>query len=417
MPARLLAVLVISSVATTLSAQDSGWKADPERVEQLSKQRSEFNYHESKVPDFELPDPLLMSDGSRVESSEQWPARRQEILELFREHVYGRRPAPPETLNFEVTERDENALDGKATLERVSIQSTQDGRKHSFELLLFFPNEKKEPVPVFLLINNRAFTNTDPTRNEKAEFWPVEEAIARGYGIAAIQNADLAPDDKAKYRDGIMTLFEGTTEGEREGDAFGALAAWGWGASRALDYFETNPRVDAKKVAVLGHSRGGKCALWAGAEDERFALVISNESGCGGAALSRRRYGETVKRINDSFPHWFCDNFTKYNANEDALPVDQHMLIALMAPRAVYVGSADQDLWADPRGEFLSVAHSSPVFALWDDKEIGPNDMPSLGQPLTTNHRGYHVRKGPHNLTLEDWNHYMDFADKLWGSK
>jgi hypothetical protein len=208
--------------------------------------------------------------------------------------------------------------------------------------------------------------------------------------------------------------MEGTADGPRPPDATGALAAWAWGASRAMDYFVTDRRIDAGRVAVVGHSRGGKAALWAGAEDERFTLVVSNDSGEGGAALTRRNLGETLARITTSFPHWFAPRYGQYAGRLEALPVDQHMLLALTAPRALYVASADEDLWADPRGEFLSLAAASPVFALWGDPEVEPGDMPALGQPLVAGRRGYHVRSGGHNLTPEDWMHFVDFADGRW---
>jgi pimeloyl-ACP methyl ester carboxylesterase len=181
-----------------------------------------------------------------------------------------------------------------------------------------------------------------------------------------------------------------------------------------LDYLQTDPAVDAAKVAVIGHSRGGKTALWAAAQDARFALAISNCSGRGGASLARRRMGETVKVINRSFPYWFCDNFKKFDDHEDELPVDQHQLIALIAPRAVYVASAEADFWADQRGEFLALANASPVFALYGEQPIKPDEMPPLETPLIRGHRAYHIRHGVHNLTPYDWQRYMDFADTLW---
>jgi hypothetical protein len=280
-------------------------------------------------------------------------------------------------------------------------------------LTVFLPNGGGAP-PIFLLLNNRPVSNTDPTRKEQSGFWPAEQVIARGYGIAALQNAELAPDDKARFREGVIQLFEGETSAARAANAWAALAAWAWGASRAMDYFETDPRIDAKRVAVVGHSRGGKAALWAGAEDERFALVISNESGEGGAALSRRNFGETLARITEAFPHWFADNYKSFAAKVDGLPVDQHMLLALAAPRALYVASADEDLWADPRGEFLSLVHASPVYALWKEPAIRAEDMPPLNRPLVAGRRGYHVRTGTHNLTPSDWERFADFADTLW---
>jgi hypothetical protein len=249
----------------------------------------------------------------------------------------------------------------------------------------------------------------------KSEFWPVEEAVARGYGMAAFDNADVAPDKDDGFKGGIHRLLDG---GKRPPDAWGTIAAWAWGASRCLDYLQADKDIARDKVAVIGHSRGGKTALWAGAEDERFALVCANESGCGGAALSRRqnKQKETVARINKSFPHWFNETFKNYGGREETLPVDQHMLIALLAPRAVCVGSAEQDLWSDPRGEFLGVACAGPVYRLFGKQGLGDSrEMPAIGQPLHGDAAHYHIRAGKHNLTIFDWRCYLDFADKVFG--
>ena len=412
-PTRPLVLAALVGGAWSAAAQTSGWTAKPDVVAGLSKQQPGVNYHESQVPAYKLPDPLQGKSGM-VKTPDAWRSRRTEILNLFRDNVYGRSPGKPQQLKFEPLEKNLRAMDGTATLQRVSIVSRQRGRSHRFEVTLFLPNDRKGPVPVFLLINNRAASNTDPTRKEKSGFWPAEQLIARGYGIAALQYGELAPDNKDRFREGAIALFEDPKAAARPANAWAAIAAWAWGASRALDYFATERRIDSSRVAVVGHSRGGKAALWAGAEDERFALVISNESGEGGAALSRRMFGETVARLNDSFPHWFCGTYKTYNDRVTELPVDQHMLLALIAPRALYVASADEDLWADPRGEFLSLAAASKVFALWGDPAIRDDRMPPVDTPIVVGRRGYHVRAGTHNLTPYDWDRFADFADRLW---
>ena len=363
----------------------------------------------------ELPDALRFSDGRRVTSKAQWPERREEILELFREHVYGRSPGAPDQLVFTVLEENPAALGGAANLRRVAITSRQAGREHTFELVRFAPNTGAASG-VFLLLNNRDANRTDPTRVEKSEFWPVEEAIARGYAIAAIQNDELALDDASPFVAGVIPLFEGDATGERPPDAWKAIGAWSWGASRAMDYFETDPLVDPARVAVIGHSRGGKAALWAGAQDERFSLTISNGSGCAGAAISRRPRGvrETITVINSLFPDWFAENFRNYNDNEDALPIDQHMLVGLIAPRNVAIASGSNDAWADPEGEYLGLAHASSVYALWGFPAIDPLGMPSEDNAIYEEPRGYHLRTGNHDLTLWDWQRYMDVADRSW---
>jgi hypothetical protein len=368
-----------------------------------------------EMPAYTLPDPLRAADGRVIASADEWRTlRRPEVLELFRKHVYGRVPVTPHETRFKVVRQDPHALDGAATLKQVEVTITRGDASLPIRVSLFVPNRAPKPAPAFLLICNRGVENIDPTRERKSEFWPVEEAIARGYAMAAFHNADVDPDRHDGFKDGIHGLLDGAT---RAPDAWGTIAAWAWGASRVMDYLVADPDVARDKIAVIGHSRGGKTALWAGAEDERFALVISNDSGCTGAALSRRRFAgkEQVARINTSFPHWFCENYKGYNDREDALPVDQHMLIALIAPRAVAVGSAEEDLWADPRGEFLSAVHAAPVYRLFGRQALGTTTMPGVGEPLHGDGAHYHIREGRHNLTLADWQSYMDFADKAFG--
>jgi hypothetical protein len=260
-------------------------------------------------------------------------------------------------------------------------------------------------------INNRYFVPLDKAASEHDPFWPVETLIRRGYATASFHTSDVDPDRKDGYADGIRSFFANGRP--PEDDAWRSLSAWGWAASRVLDYLATQEAIDASRAAVVGHSRGGKTALWAACEDSRFAIAYSNNSGCGGAALSRRRFGETVDRITSSFPHWFCKNFRQYAGRESELPIDQHEVIALIAPRGVYVASADEDLWADPRGEYAALVGAAPVFGVLGCESIREPAMPALGQPRVVGRTGYHIRAGGHGLGDVDWGYFLDFADKL----
>ena len=364
----------------------------------------------ASAQELNLPNPLQRADLSLVTSAEQWrDEQRGRLLDLFQEHVYGRPSVGrPAGMTFQVVELAPQAMAGAATLKRVEIAlpNASGSASLTLRLTLFLPNAALgEPVPTFLLINNRPESNTDPTRATQTEFWPAETVIAEGYGVAAFHVSDVDPDEPA-FDNGVHQVFDA---GERGESSWGALAAWAWGASRVMDYFETDAQVDARRVAVLGHSRGGKAALIAGATDERFALTISNDSGEGGAALARRNQGESIAAINTTFPHWFALKYREYNGAPETLPVDQHELIALMAPRAVYVASASEDAWADPEGEFLSAVNAAPVYQLFGLSALGSEQFPAVGEHIHGQQMGYHLRPGAHDLTQFDWDLYMDF--------
>lgn len=388
------------------------------------------NYDESKIPAYKLPDPLIFEDGGKVQSSKDWEKRRVEIYKIFENEVYGVAPEWNGEIIPEVINNYGEALSGTASMKEVKLTLRNGTKEHSMRLLLYLPKNVKK-APLFLGYNfNGNHTVTDDPNIRLADIWPrqlsdapekgketergssysnwqVEELISKGYGLATIYYCDIDPDFDDGFKNGVHALF-----GQAPGDtSWGSVAAWAWGLSRALDYLEKVPGVDAKKVAVFGHSRLGKAALWAGATDKRFAMVISNNSGCGGAALSKRVYGETVGSINRAFPHWFCENFNKYNENEAALPVDQHQLLALIAPRPVYVASARDDQWADPKGEFLSCVAAAPVYKLLGKDGFQATEMPAVNMPLMGS-IGYHIRTGGHDVTLYDWQQYIKFADK-----
>jgi len=381
----------------------------------------------------ELPAALVTKAGGHVDSPQEWTeVRRPEIIELYEEHVYGRSPERPSRLHFTVFDREPGALSGRALRKQVAIELAGPGGP-VMDLLLYLPADSAGPAPVFLLLNfmgNHAIhpdpaikleegwvsrgkgvsghRATESSRGSRSSRFPVEDILARGYGLATAYYGDMDPDFDDGFKNGLHgALGDPAT---RTPDSWGAISAWAYGLRRAMDYLEKDPEVDAKRVAVLGHSRLAKTALWAGAQDDRFAIVISNESGCGGAALFRRKFGETVRLINANFPHWFCGRFHEYDGRAEKLPVDQHMLIALIAPRPVYVASAESDWWSDPEGEFLAALHAGPVYELFGKPGLPVDEMPPVNAPVSGT-VGYHVRSGGHDLTASDWHWFMDFTD------
>ena len=409
----------------------------------MAQQPADINYDEAKVRPYHLPDPLVMQDSRRVATARMWfEKRRPELLQLFETNVYGRSPkGRPGGVGSEVTSVNVNALGGTAIRKEISLYFTDKKDGPRLDLLLYLPKAARKPLPVFLGLNfsgnhtvavdsgialSRAWMRSGPgvedhktteaTRGADARSWQAEKILARGYALATICYGDIEPDYDGGFQRGVHALFYRRGQTAPDPDEWGSIGAWAWGLSRAMDYLETEKDIDARRVAVMGHSRLGKTALWAGATDQRFALVISNDSGAGGAALGRRWYGETVKRINTAFPHWFCANYKKFNDDPDTMPVDQHELIALVAPRPVYIATAAEDQWADPKGEFIAAKAADPVYRLVGTDGLGATEMPELHQPVMTT-IGFHLRAGKHAVTEYDWEQFLAFADKHMGRK
>ena len=368
------------------------------------------------------------------ESLKEWKkVHHPAIMDFFLTDVYGHYPQKQVTPRFELLEQSDKALGGKAVRKQVAIHL--DGMDTPILLLIYQPAGVKGKVPAFVGMNFKGNhqvnidpeiiisdnapkgkdLGTDAPRGAASSRWPLEEIVGAGYAVATIYRGDVDPDHDDGFKNGIHPLFYRAGQTKPDAEEWGTIGAWAWGLSRVMDYLEQDKSIDHKRVAVIGHSRLGKTALWAGATDERFAIAISNDSGCGGAALSARKVGETVAKINKSFPHWFCDNYNKYNDNEEALLVDQQGLIALIAPRPVYVASATEDTWADPEGEFLSALYASPVYELYGKKGLAVSSMPKPEQPSIEGYVGYHIRTGKHDITLYDWQQYIKFANQHFG--
>ncbi|MFV0414867.1 MAG: acetylxylan esterase [Chthoniobacterales bacterium] len=385
---------------------------------------------------YSLPDLLVDASGGAIDTAEKWKTqRRPELLRLFERHVYGR-SLPGLTPKIHVLERTSGALNGQAT--RMQVQLRFSG--HSLELVVYLPNHHTGPVPCFLGLNfhgnHTAFDDpevrvstawvrndgpdgvtdnraTEAGRGGDSSRWPLEMILARGYALATMYYGDLEPDYEKGFTQGIRSqLF---SIDNPQGDDAGAISAWAWGLSRAMDFLSGLPEINSTRICLTGHSRLGKTALWASACDPRFALVVANNSGCGGGALSRRNFGETLRILSRVRPHWFCENCRRNSSDIDSLPVDQHMLIALSAPRPVLLSCAADDLSADPFGEFLAAKNALPAWQLLGCRDLSfPETMPSPNQPPLSR-VGYYLRPGPHDITAQDWKVHLDFADRYFG--
>lgn len=397
------------------------------------------NYDESKVGTYILPDPLVLQSGKPVTSAKTWMnKRRPEILKLYLEDIYGHSPARIPKMKFDVWDTDHHALDGKGVRKQIDISFSGDTTP-VFHVLLYTPADAKGPVPTFLCLSfsGNEKTTTDPgvrinqiwddkrdlasapTNNARgtSHNWKIPETLARGYGIAVICYNDIEPDlsDGSGWRFGVRSLFLKPGETKPAPDAWGAISAWAWGASRVMDYLETDRDVDNKHVIMFGHSRLGKTALWAGAQDPRFCMVIASCSGEMGASLARRNYGETVTSMAKSFPYWFCRNFLAYSNHINDMPVDTHMLLSLIAPRPLYLSTGSEDRWGDPKGEFLAAQAATPVYKLFAMQGLDNEAFPPFDHAIMHD-IGFSCHNGKHDVLPADWDRFLDFADLHLGS-
>jgi len=364
---------------------------------------------------------LTMFDGRPVKSARQWRReRRPELKRLFEHYMYGSAPPPPGNVRGKVELEDPRFFGGKATLRDVTLTYGPEGAP-PIHLLVVVPNSRKGPAPVFLGISftgNHAVVN-DPriparpgsrgTPGSAVDTWNIEQSIDRGYAVATFHNADVDPDVN-DFTNGIHPFY--LKPGQKRGPHdWATIAAWAWGMQRCVDYLVTVPEIDGKRIAAVGHSRNGKTALLAAAFDERIAVAIPLQAGCGGTAPSRGRIGESVTRINTSFPHWFNDTFKQFNDRPELLPFDQHGLVALMAPRPVLFPNATEDTWANPEGQFEVLRAADKVYRFLGVEGLEATTMPPVGK-LVDSRLGYFIRAGKHSMTLEDWTAFWQFADR-----
>jgi hypothetical protein len=393
------------------------------------------NYDEANVGTYTLPDPLVFNDGKPVRTAHDWARRRPEILELFADNVFGHSPQARK-IEYEVFDEDRHALGEKAIRRQVTIyfSGRKDGPKE--DVLIYLPSKAKGPVALILTLNfngNQAVVSdpavrlpmlwnlqthqpepaTEASRGTSKQF-EVQKVIERGYGFATIYYQQIEPDFADGWKYGVRQLFLNQPPSDGE---WGAIGAWSYGLSRAMDYLEHDKDVDAKRIAIMGHSRLGKTALWAGASDQRFAMVIANCPGEGGASLARRNYGETIASMTTGrYGYWFARKLVQFADRVDKLPVDMHELVALIAPRPVYVTGAVEDRWADPKGEFLACLAAGPVYRLLGAQDLGIDQMPKVNQPVIHT-IAYHIREGKHDVLPFDWEQYLKFMDMHFGSK
>ncbi len=373
------------------------------------------NYDESKVAPYTLPDPLVMADGKRVTDAETWRTkRRPEILRAYQSEIYGRIPANTPKMTWEITETNPAAKEGAAVMRRAVGRIGPAADAPRVTMMIYTPAKAAKPVPLILLIN---FGGGPPVEGRPALQFndpPVAaDILARGWGYAMVGYQDIQPDRLNTFNQGVIGLTLAAGQ-QPKPDEWGTISAWSWGLSRIIDYFETDTLVDAKKIAVHGHSRLGKTVLWASAMDERIAAVYSSCSGEMGAALARRDWGETVDDMAQNFSYQFAGNLQKYAGHWTDMPVDAHMLIALSAPRPVFITGGTQDQWADPVGEFKAGVAAGPVYRLLGRKDLGTTELPPLDTALTKGDIGWHYHTGGHMATAADWKAFLEFVGKYF---
>ncbi len=382
------------------------------------------NYDESKVGNYTLPDPLVLQNGRPVRDAKTWfNKRRPELLKLYETQIYGHVPKHAPKATFKVVETDPKAMDGLAVHKLVLIHFGDKPDDPTVHLQIYLPAKATKPVPLLLHIvffGNPPITGMASNvvssglarRPVFREAGPITNILSRGYGYATFRYTEVQPDSSNTFHSGVIALALAPGQTRPAPDEWGTISAWAWGASRVLDYLETDPAVDAKHVALIGHSRLGKTVLWAGAQDPRFALIFSSCAGEMGSALARRDYGETIDDMAANFPWQFAGNFQKYSGHWNDMPVDAHMLIALNAPHPVFITGGTQDQWSDPRGEFLAEVAAGTVYRLVGKKDLGTNEGPPLDTPLITGDLGFHYHTGGHMITASDWNAFLNFAGK-----
>jgi hypothetical protein len=389
------------------------------------------NYDEAKVGTYTLPDPLKLNDGKAVRNAKTWwTKRRPQIVEMFETQQYGRDPGRPADEKFAVTDQGTPALNGKAIREQVTISFSNDPSWPRIHLLIYLPAAQHKPVPMFFTINFGAVQNAvddpgitpdliwDPKTNTRIEApkgrgfgrIDVEPLLDAGFGVATFYYGEIDPDYPSGFANGIRARYLRPGQTDRAPDDWGSIAAWAWGMSRVEDYFETNKKIDAKRVAIHGVSRLGKTVMWAGAHDQRFAAVIASCSGEGGAALSRRNYGETIAHLTAAsrYPYQFAMNYAKYAGFPDIAPMDANLLIALIAPRPLLLQTGDTDLWSDPKGEFLAAVAAGPVYKLLGKEDLDSTAWPAAGHPILHD-LGYSMHEGGHGMVPSDWDVYLRF--------
>ncbi len=416
---------IVLGLTFTASKAAQGAASPPKEVAGIP-----VNYDEAKVGTYTLPDPLVMSNGSAVKDAKGWKARRPEIVRMFETQQFGVAPGRPKGERFEVLEKETPALNGKAIRRRVDVHLGTDAATPVIHLVEYLPAAAKGKVPLLLTISFTAVSNMvdDPTL-PVGEIWdaktktkvpatqgrafgkiPVTKLLDAGFGLATFYYGDVEPDYEDGFSQGIRRFYLKQGQTERGPEDWGSIAAWAWGMSRVMDYLETDKGVDAKKVAIHGVSRLGKTVMWAGAHDERFALVIESCSGEGGTALSHRDYGETIAHLTapTRYPYQFAKNYTNWAGFPDKAPMDGHMLAALVAPRPLLLQTGDTDFWSDPKGEFLAAVAAGPVYTLLGKQPLGTETWPKAGDAVLHD-LGYEMHSGGHGMVPSDWDVYVQF--------